>query len=152
MNRRAVKALTLSAAGLIALLVSEGYTDRAVIPVPGDVPTVGFGSTRNVRLGDTTNPVSALARAGQEINEEYEAALRRCVHVPLYQHEYDAWVSFVYNVGAGAFCRSTAAKLLNQGRYAEACDQMRRWVFVNGQRVQGLVNRRERERRACLGE
>lgn len=152
MNRRAVKALTLSAAGLIALLVSEGYTDRAVIPVPGDVPTVGFGSTRNVRLGDTTNPVSALARAGQEINEEYEAALRRCVHVPLYQHEYDAWVSFIYNVGAGAFCQSTAAKLLNQGRYAEACDQMRRWVLVNGQQVQGLVNRRERERRACLGE
>ena len=62
-QRRTVAALTLSAAALVGIVLHEGYTDRAVIPVKGDVPTIGFGTTSGVKLGDTTTPPKALARA-----------------------------------------------------------------------------------------
>ncbi|WP_297832981.1 hypothetical protein [Thermomonas sp.] len=54
-------ALTLSAAALVGIVLHEGYTDRAVIPVKGDVPTIGFGTTTDVKIGDTTTPPKALA-------------------------------------------------------------------------------------------
>ena len=64
--RTAVAGLALSAATLVGLALSEGYTDKAVIPVPGDRPTKGFGATFNpdgsaVRLGDTTTPPRATS-------------------------------------------------------------------------------------------
>jgi lysozyme len=159
-GRTPIAALALSAAGLIGLVMSEGYSDKAIIPVPGDVPTIGFGSTRNVRMGDTTNPVAALARAGKEINQEYEATLKRCVTVPLYQYEYDVYVDHAYNVGTNAFCSSTIVKRLNQQDYAGACDAILMWkkhkgldcsLPVNSKICGGLWTRRLEVRSKCLG-
>jgi len=71
--RSTLAALSLSAAALVGLVLHEGYSDRAIIPVQGDVPTVGFGSTTladgtPVKMGDTTTPPQALARAfGEEL-------------------------------------------------------------------------------------
>jgi GH24 family phage-related lysozyme (muramidase) len=108
-------ALTLSAAGLVALTQDEGYTDQAVRPLPGDVPTFGFGSTRRadgspVQMGDTTRPPQALALALRELRH-FEGALHRCVTAPLTQGEFDSLVSLAYNVGADAVCRSTMVRL-----------------------------------------
>ena len=115
--RRTVAGLSLSAAALVGILLHEGYTDRAVVPVKGDVPTIGFGATTGVKLGDTTTPPKALARALTAV-QQFEGALKQCVTVPLAQHEYDALVSFSYNVGSHAFCQSTLVKKLNAGDYA----------------------------------
>jgi lysozyme len=153
MNDRAritVAALTLSAAGLVGIALDEGYTDRAIIPVPGDVPTVGFGTTGGVRLGDTITPPRALQRLAADASR-FEQAVRRCAPVPMHPHEFDAWVSFTYNVGENAFCESTAARKLNDFDYIGACDEMLRWVNAGGRQVRGLVLRRERERAQCLG-
>ena len=76
-GRIAVAALSLSAAAFVGILTREGYTDRAVIPVPGDVPTYGFGTTEGVRMGDTTTPVEAVQRALNDASK-YEGALKRC--------------------------------------------------------------------------
>lgn len=154
-TRIAVALLSLSGAGLVGLVVSEGYRGEAYIPVPGDVPTIGYGSTTHddgspVKLGDKTDPIKALQRKQRDITR-FEGALKKCVTVPMHQHEFDAWLSFTYNVGEEAFCKSTAVKLLNSGDYEGACRQMPRWVNVKGRRVQGLVNRREQEMRQCLG-
>lgn len=149
--RMRVAALALSAAGLIGLAVSEGYREEAYIPVPGDVPTIGYGSTKGVKLGDRTDPISALQRKAREL-QEYEGAVKRCVTVPLYQHEYDSYTSFSYNVGTGAFCGSTLVRRLNAGDYAGACAELDKWVYVKGRRVQGLVNRRAAERALCEGQ
>lgn len=154
--RVAVALLTLSAAGLVGIALEEGYTNRAVIPVPGDVPTFGFGTTRRddgspVRMGDQITPQRALRALARDAGAA-ERAVQRCAPVPMFQHEYDVWVSFTYNVGEGAFCNSTAARLLREGRYAEACEQLSRWIHVDGRPVQGLVNRRAEERRKCLGQ
>lgn len=149
-KRVAIGALALSAAGFVAIALNESYTDQAVIPVKGDVPTIGFGTTEGVKLGDRTTPPEALARALRDVSKD-EAVIKRCVHVPLAQHEYDAAVQLSYNIGASAFCKSTVVKRWNAGDYAGGCDAFLMWNKVKGRVVQGLVNRRERERSLCLG-
>lgn len=150
MNRIAIAALSLSATTLVGLAVHEGYRDKAYIPIPGDVPTIGFGTTSGVRMGDTITVERALVQLLHDTNQ-FERAIKQCVKVPLYQHEYDAIISWTYNVGADAACKSTLVKLLNRGQYTEACNQLTRWVYANGRKVQGLANRREKERQQCLG-
>lgn len=147
-DRRAVAALTLSAAGLVSLLQSEGYTSRAVIPIKGDVPTIGFGTTAGVRMGDTITPQVAVSRALSDVSK-FEGALKRCVKVPLTQGEYDAYLSLSYNIGSGAFCGSTLVRKLNAGDYAGACKQVLVWDKAGGRRVQGLTARRNREYAQC---
>ena len=147
-DRRAVAALTLSAAGLVSLLQSEGYTSRAVIPIKGDVPTIGFGTTAGVKMGDTITPQVAVSRALSDVSK-FEGALKRCVKVPLTQGEYDAYLSLSYNIGSGAFCGSTLVRKLNAGDYAGACEQVLVWDKAGGRRVQGLTARRHREYAQC---
>ena len=158
--RRTLAALSLSAAALVGIVLHEGYSDRAIIPVPGDVPTIGFGTTSGVKLGDTITPPQALARALVDV-QQFEGAIKTCVTVPLTQNEYDAYVSFAYNVGSRAFCQSTLVKKLNLGDFKGACDELLRWRFFQGKDCAlpenrrlcgGLVKRREAEYRQCLGE
>lgn len=155
-------ALSLSAAGLVGIALHEGYTERAVRPLPGDVPTLGFGTTTRtdgtpVQLGDRTTPPQALERKLRDV-ERFEGALRQCVRVPLHQHEYDAYLSLAYNIGGGAFCRSTLVRRLKASDYAGACAEIDRWTFFQGRdcrdpahRCAGLVERRAQERALCEG-
>lgn len=149
-HRTLIGALCLSAAGLVGIALDEGYTDRAVIPVPGDVPTLGFGTTAGVKLGDKITPPAALARALQDAGK-YEGAIKRCVTVPLHQHEYDAYVSLAYNIGQTAFCSSTLVRRLNREEYAAACAEISRWDKFQGKPLPGLTARRARERALCEG-
>lgn len=148
-GRILVAALSLSGAGLIGIALEESWRDKAYLPTPQDVPTIGFGSTRDVKIGDRITVERGLIWLKEDASES-ERAVRRCAPVPMTQNEFDAWVSFTFNVGGGAFCRSTAAKLLNEYKYEEACNQMPRWVKQNGVVLPGLVARRERERELCL--
>jgi len=148
--RKHIAGLALSATALVGIIMSEGYTDTAVIPVPGDVATIGFGTTDGVKMGDKITAPVAVKRALGDV-QKFEGAIKQCVTVPLTQNEYDAWISFSYNVGSSAFCRSTAAKKLNAGDYEGACREMDKWIYVKGRRIQGLVNRRAMERDLCLG-
>ncbi|MGL4639742.1 MAG: glycoside hydrolase family protein, partial [Shewanella sp.] len=78
MSRIKISLLTLSAAAFVGLLAHEGYREQAYIPVPGDVPTIGFGTTVGVKMGDKITPPSAIARALQDANK-FEGALKQCV-------------------------------------------------------------------------
>lgn len=149
-NRLAVAALSLSAAGLVGIANFEGFSEKAYIPVAGDVATIGFGSTEGVKMGDTITVPKAIERLYRD-TEKAESAIGRCVKVPLAQHEFDAFTSFAFNVGSEAFCSSTLVKKLNAGDYSGACAELKRWVYVDGRKVQGLVNRREAEFRLCMG-
>ena len=140
----------LSAAFLVGLVMSEGYTDRAIIPVPGDVLTIGFGTTEGVKLGDRITPPQALGRALSDLGK-FDGAIRECVRVPLHQHEYESFLSLAYNIGPGAFCGSTLVRKLNAGDYAGACAEISRWNRQAGRVLQGLVNRRAAERAQCEG-
>lgn len=156
-QRLAVGSLVLSAAAFVGILTREGYTDEAIIPVKGDVPTNGFGTTGGVKLGDRTNPVLAVQRAMKDA-QTYEGAIKRCVKVPLSQDEYDLYTNFAYNIGAGAFCGSTIVKRLNAGQYREACDGILLFKYVAGydcstpgnKRCAGLWRDRLQSRAKCL--
>ena len=148
--RIAISALALSATALVGIAVHEGYSPIAYRPVPGDVPTIGFGTTDGVKMGDRIDPVQALTRKLADV-QRFEGALRQCVRVPLHQHEYDAFLSLAYNIGPGAFCGSTLVRLLNAGQYREACDQILRWDRFQGAPLRGLTLRRQAEHRQCLG-
>ena len=151
MNRITVAALSLSASALVGIASWEGYRSQAYIPIPGDVPTIGFGTTNNVKMGDTIDPVTALKRKIDDVSK-FEGALKQCVKVELHQHEYDAFLSLAYNIGPGAFCQSTLVRRLNQRDYDAACKEILRWTRSGGRVVQGLVNRREAEYKQCIGK
>ena len=159
-GRLSIAALALSAAGFVGIALNEGYSDKAITPVPGDVPTIGFGTTEGVKPGDTTTPPKALARALQDVSK-YEGAIKRCVTVPLHQYEYDSYVDLAYNVGPGAFCGSTLVKKLNAEDYPGACAEILRWRFYQGRDCSapenkrlcgGLWTRRQQENARCKGE
>lgn len=160
--RIAIGALTLSAAALVGLAQREGYTDRAVQPLPGDKWTNGFGSTTNdagqaLKPGETVTPPQALARKLRDVRR-FEGALKGCVTAELTQGEYDSLVSLAYNVGADAVCKSTMVRLHNAGQHAEACAQFDRWTYYQGRDCRdptngcrGQVTRRADERAQCEG-
>ena len=143
------KILALSAAGLLALAGFEGFRQEAYEDT-GGVATIGFGSTRDVQMGDRISVTEGLARLLGDVREA-EAAVDRCVKVPVSQNEYDAFVSFAFNVGGGAFCGSTLVRKLNIEDYPGACRELMRWVYDNGRKLPGLVKRRAEEYRMCAG-
>lgn len=149
--RMKVAALVLSASTLVGIAVHEGYRGEAYEPVKGDVPTIGFGSTAGVRMGDKTTPERSLVRLLAEVDGVYAAGVKRCVTVPLYQHEYEAFVSLTYNIGVNAFCGSTLVRKLNTGDYKGGCKEILRWNRAGGKVLRGLTIRREAEYRQCMG-
>lgn len=148
--RISTKLLSLTFAGFVALAGYESYTTEAVIPVAGDVPTIGFGTTEGVKLGDKITPPVALQKAHRDITR-VEGAVGQCVHVPLHQYEYDAAIQLSYNIGTSAFCGSTVVKRWNAGDYTGGCDAFLMWDKMHGKQVKGLTNRRIKERESCLG-
>lgn len=154
-QRTAVASLVLAASTLVGLALNEGYTDGAVIPVPGDRPTKGFGTTFNadgspVRLGDRTTAPRALVDLLRDAGK-VEQAVKRCAPVPMFPYEFAAYVQFTYNVGESAFCKSTLAKKLNGLDYSGACLELLRWDKVQGRTVRGLTLRRQDEYKECTG-
>ena len=149
-DRKHIATISLSATALVALLLHEGYRENAYIPVAGDVPTIGFGTTTGVKLGDRTSPEKALTVAMRDV-QGFEGAIKSCVTVPLHQYEYDAYTSLAYNIGSSAFCKSTLVRKLNAQDYAEACNQILRWDQFKGKPLAGLTKRRQEEHKKCLG-
>ena len=111
--------------------------------------TSGIGHTAGVvPKRDITEREAAANLVADVLNTERRLAV--CVPVTMPQQVYDALVSFSFNVGTGAACRSTLVSYLKRQQWWQACDQLTRWVFVNGDRSTGLENRRQRERAYCL--
>ena len=81
---------------------------------------------------------------------KYGNGVLECVNVPISQNQHAAFTSFAYNVGTGAFCKSSLLKKLNAGDYVGACDGLLAWSYAGGKYVQGLANRRNVEQRLCL--
>jgi lysozyme len=151
MNRVLVASLTLSASALVGLAVHEGYREEAYIPVKGDRPTLGFGDAQGVKLGQKTDPVRALIRLNSQA-DAFQQQMRQCIgEVPMYQHEWDAVISWSFNVGAKAACGSTLVRKLKARDYTGACNELLRWDRFQGSVLPGLTKRRQDEHRQCLG-
>lgn len=124
--RLAVAVLSLSAAGYGSMTLYEGFTKDAVVPIPGDRPTIGFGSTfwedgSPVKMGDTITPHRAVRVSIAHIAKD-ETVLRGCVTGDMSQPEWDILVDFAYWRGRNGACRSDVVKNINQGNYVAACE------------------------------
>lgn len=110
----------------------------------GGVPTVGYGHTKGVKMGD----VITKEQAEQFLRDDvYQAVMyvNNLVKVHLGQNQFDALVDFVFNVGPEQFRTSTLLKLLNTGDYIAASKQFARWRYDNGKEIAGLIARRKDE-------
>jgi lysozyme len=138
----------ISKAGRDLIKRHEGLRLDAYVD-PVGVWTIGYGHTGPAaRKGNTITKERADNLLTQDVREA-EAAVTRLVKMPLSDGQFDALVSFVFNVGAAAFAQSTLLRELNAGRFAAVPGQLRRWVYgtVSGQKVilPGLVKRRNDE-------
>lgn len=155
-QRTAIASLVLSASALIGIVLNEGYESTAKPPVPGDLNTLGFGSTTNldgslIKAGTTTTPTKALVRAMADISK-FEGALKKCIKVPLSNNEYSAYTDLAYNIGTGAFCNSTLVSKLNQYDYVGACLEILKWNKFQGKELRGLTIRRQLNYKNCMSE
>ena len=112
---------------------------------PAGVWTIGYGHTTGVFEGQKITQKKADEFFDNDIKKFEKIVLELC-KVPLTQGQFDALVSLVYNIGKTAFSNSTLLKLLNQKNYSATAKQFTRWVFANGEKLQGLVKRREEEK------
>jgi len=144
--RVAVGGLAISASALVGLAVNEGYLGTAYRDI-GGVPTIGFGETQGVQMGQKTDPVRALIKLNESATNITRQAMA-CVTVPLSQGEYDAYVSFSYNLGAGSFCKYIAP-VLNKLEYDAACQKILLFDHVGTQKIAGLTRRRQEEFSKC---
>lgn len=149
-KRVAASTLIVSAATLVGIALHEGYKDESYKDAVG-VETIGFGETHGVTPGEKTTVERSLATLLASTNA-HAAAMAECIHVPISQNEFDAYVDFTYNVGVGAFCHSTLNQKLNAGDYAGACKELLRWDYAGGRRLPGLTERRQTEYKTCIGE
>ena len=116
--------------------------------------TIGFGTTIypngiKVKKGDTCTEAQAKSYMAHDL-KKFEQAVNGAVNIPLNQNQFDALVSLAYNIGTGAFNKSTLVKKLNAGDIRGAADQFDVWVNAGGKRMQGLVNRRAKEKEVFL--
>jgi lysozyme len=145
------------AAGIALMKEFEGYA--RVLPggrvqayqCPAKVWTIGFGSTGvdpfnggQIRQGTIWTDAQALERFRQHL-AEFEREVNRAVTAPTTQNQFDAMVSLVYNIGAGAFRGSTLLRLHNGRNYAAAEREFARWNRAGGKVLAGLTRRRAAE-------
>lgn len=118
---------------------------------PVGVPTICDGITEGVHLGQSMTAAECDAAFAAELRA-HEERLRACLVEPdkLPGQTYVAVLSWAYNVGTGAACRSTLVRKLNAGDLRGACDELPRWVRAGGRVLPGLKNRRVSERGLCL--
>ncbi|MGU3389186.1 lysozyme [Sphingomonas sp. M1A8_2b] len=134
---------TSSRAGLGLVKTFEGCKLTAYL-CPAGVPTIGYGRTTGVKLGQKITQAQADAWVVEEY-DEFEARVRRIVKVPLTANQLGALTSFAYNLGSGALASSTLLRLLNGGDYSGAAAQFARWNKAGGKVLAGLTKRRAAE-------
>ena len=142
--------MNISKKGIDLIKRFEGCRLKAY-KCPAGVWTIGYGHTNNVRPDDiiTQDDAEELLKRDLKVHEDN---VKRVVKIALTQNQFDALVSFEYNVGYGAFANSTLLKLLNAGNYNGASKQFERWVYAGDRVLEGLVKRRKAEREMFLSD
>jgi lysozyme len=151
-KRRSASAMVLSDEGVRLIAGFEGFRSD-LYDDPAGHCTIGYGHLVHLGSCDGSEPAAfrkgiSRKRARELLRGDAasaEAAVGDAVKVPLSQEQFDALVSFVFNVGTGAFRRSTLLRLLNDGGYDDVPRQLDRWVKAGGKTLAGLVRRRKEE-------
>ena len=136
---------------MIAVIKKFEGLRLSVYLCPAGVQTIGYGHTRNYPF--STNYKITEEQAEKFLYEDlkkFENSIKKLVKVPLSQNQFDALVSFTFNVGATNFKNSTLLKYLNNSEYGLAAEQFERWIYSNGKKLEGLLTRRKAEKEIFL--
>lgn len=137
-------------AGIQLIKDFEGFSPKPYLDAVG-VPTIGYGATHYAdgrRVKMTDKPISEAEASAllQEMLKQYEDIIHRNVKVKLNQNQFDALVSFVYNLGETNFKKSTLLKKINTNPNDESISlEFAKWVKAGGRVLTGLVRRRKAE-------
>lgn len=151
-----IKHLITGGAGAVAIAAAllgghDGLEGRRYTPyrdVAG-VLTVCDGHTgKDIIPGKRYTDAECDALLNKDL-KRVKAQVDPLIKVSIPESERAAFYSFAYNVGTGAFARSTLLKKLNAGDHAGACNELKRWTYAGGRQWKGLVTRREIEREVC---
>jgi lysozyme len=137
------KLMEISKEGVCLIKKFEGCKLEAYYDAV-NVLTIAYGRTKGVKAGDTCTQEQADAWLEEEL-QEYGGYVNEAVNVPLSQNQFDALVSWTYNLGPSNLNKSTMLKVLNNGEYEEVPAQMRRWNKAGGKVLEGLTRRRNAE-------
>ena len=143
--------MKISKNGINLIKSFEGCRLEAYKPTKNDVWTIGYGHTDNVKKGDVISQLNAEVLLQNDL-QKFECAINVNVlpKCELTQNEFDALVSFVYNIGIGNFTSSTMLKLLIAQKKKEAASQFDRWIYQGKTVLPGLVKRRQEEKELFL--
>ena len=119
----------------------EGLETTAYRDIVG-VPTVCYGETRGVKMGDTYTKAQCMDMLKVAVGEYYTKIQPCMTNKDIPVGVQASLLELAYNVGTGAACKSTMMKLANQGKYKEACRELDKWIRAGGQPIKGLQNRR----------
>ncbi len=123
----------------------EGFSPTVYF-CPAGYPTIGYGhlvkAHEDFSVGISDGEAEELLRQDAFIAER---AVLRLINVPLTDGQFDALVSFTYNLGAGALQRSTLRRKVNREEHEEVPEQFMRWIWAGGRKLRGLIRRREAE-------
>jgi len=135
--------MKISQEGLALIKKFEGCELKAYHCAAG-VPTIGYGSTHGVTMDMEITQEEADELLMDDVSK-FEEAVTKAVKVPLEQNQYDALVSWTFNLGPSNLSSSTMLRVLNEGNYEEVPAQIKRWNKAGGKVLQGLIRRREAE-------
>ncbi len=146
--------MKISSRGLELIKDFEGFSSTSYLDVI-NIPTIGWGNTfyedgRKVKLGEQISKTDALKLLEVIANTDFADKIFPSIKVKVSQSQFDAMVSLAYNIGTGAFLKSTLLKKVNAGDFAGAGKEFLRWNKANGKEVLGLTRRREREKQLFL--
>lgn len=140
----------------LAIGVVQHYegTETEAYPDPIGIPTICTGHTgADVALGQTRSQAECDELLAGDLGKAFDAIDRDVtpeVNASMPTARRAALASFIFNVGEGAFARSTLLKKLNAGQTRAACNELSHWIYANGRKLAGLVTRRATERQLCL--
>ena len=137
-----------SANGIAHIKEFEGFRGKRYL-CPANKWTIGYGhvivDSERLTLWNAELTEEQAAKLLIKDLDRFESAVRDMVAAPLTQGQFDALVSFAFNLGEAKLRSSTLLKLLNAGDYNGARKQINRWVYSNGKKLDGLIRRRARE-------
>jgi lysozyme len=140
----------VSETGLTVLKHYEGCKLTAYRDSVGAL-TIGFGDTQDVTEGMTITLQEAEDRLERRLGRDFEPGVKAAIQVHMKQEQFDAMVCLAYNIGVGAFGKSTLVKQFNAGDVQGAADEFLRWDKAGGKSLKGLRKRRAAERALFLG-
>lgn len=147
--------MQISDNGLNLIKKFEGFSSHPYL-CPAKVPTIGYGNTfyqdgTKVTLNDKDISESEASKLLEFIaNKNFGRFIDIAVKVPLTQNQFDALVSFAYNLGNGNLENSTLLRKLNDGDYDGAANEFEKWNKAGGKVLSGLVKRRLAEKELFL--